>query len=106
MDINSEFSCNGKVDGQAARWLQLGSLNRAHHFGLKRAATFGEQLILQDSVTQSISSPVLSFASGGGAAAAAAGDKLPLFGVPCGAACCGASWGAAWLVGGSGRGSS
>jgi hypothetical protein len=58
----------------------MGSLNRAHHFGLKRAATFGEQLILQDSVTHSMSSPVLSLASGGGAAAAAAGDKLPLFG--------------------------
>jgi len=54
-------------------------LKRAHHFGLKRAATFGEQLILQDSVTQSMSAPALSFVSVG-AAAVAAGDKLPLFG--------------------------
>ncbi len=72
---------------------QIGSLKRAHHFGLNRAATFGEQLILQDSVTQSMSSPALSFASGGGAAAVAAGDKLLLFGAPWGAARCGASSG-------------
>lgn len=72
---------------------QPGSLNRAHHFGLNRAATFGEQLILQDSVTHSMSSPALSFASAGGAAAAAAGERLPLFGVACGAAGCGVSWG-------------
>ncbi|HEY6024875.1 MAG TPA: hypothetical protein VIV34_11960 [Pseudolabrys sp.] len=54
-------------------------MNRAHHFGLNRTATFGEQLILQDSVTQSMSSPLRPFASAG-AAALAAGDKLPLFG--------------------------
>jgi len=65
---------------------QIGSLKRAHHFGLNRAATFGEQLILQDSVTQSMSSPALSLASAGGAAAAAAGDKLLLFGMAWGAA--------------------
>jgi hypothetical protein len=47
---------------------------------LNRSANFGEQLILQDSVTQSMSSPVLSFAPAGGAAALAAGDKLPLLG--------------------------
>ncbi|HEX3161014.1 MAG TPA: hypothetical protein VHQ92_00410 [Pseudolabrys sp.] len=40
-----------------------------------------------------MSSPVLSFASGGGAAAVAAGDKLLLFGVAWGAACDGTSWG-------------
>ena len=85
---------------------QIGSLNRAHHFGLNRAATFGEQLILQDSVTQSMSSPALSLASGGGAAAAAAGDKLPLFGAACGAAGCGASGGGVWLERGWGLGSS
>src|SRR5262249_32071302 len=33
---------------------QIGSLKQAHHFGLNRTATFGEQLILQDSVTHSI----------------------------------------------------
>jgi len=52
-----------------------GSLKFAHHFGLNRGATFGEQFILQDSVTQSISSPVLAFAFAG-AAAVAAGDKF------------------------------
>jgi hypothetical protein len=57
----------------------FGSLKFAHHFGLNRTATFGEQLILQDWVTQSISSPGVTFASGG-AAAPAAGDKLCLFG--------------------------
>ena len=67
-----------------------GSLKRAHHFGLNRAANFGEQLILQDSVTQSMSSPELSLAPGG-AAALAAGDKSPLLG----AACCGPVWGLA-----------
>jgi hypothetical protein len=51
-----------------------GSLKFTHHFGLNCFATFGEQLILQDSVTQSISSPRLTFALGG-AAALAAGDK-------------------------------
>jgi len=81
-------------------------LKRAHHFGLKRAATFGEQLILQDSVTQSMSSPVLWPASGGGAAAAAAGDKLPRLGVVWGAAGCGVFSGVAWLASGSGLGSS
>jgi hypothetical protein len=50
-------------------------LKFAHHFGLNRGATFGEQLILQDWVTQSISSPVLTFAFAG-AAAVAAGDKF------------------------------
>jgi hypothetical protein len=64
---------------------QIGSLKRAHHSGLNRTATFEEQLILQDSVTQSISSPLLSFSVG--AAALAAGDKLLLFG---------AAWGANW----------
>jgi hypothetical protein len=54
-------------------------LKRAHHFGLNFSATFGEQLILQDSVTQSISSPGASFASAG-AAALAAGERLLLFG--------------------------
>ena len=49
-----------------------GSLNCAHHFGRNCGFTFGEQLILQDSVTQSISSPVR--AAPGGAAALAAGD--------------------------------
>lgn len=78
-----------------------GSLKRAHHFGLKRAANFGEQLILQDSVTQSMSSPVLSPAPGG-AAALAAGDKLLLSG----AACWGPAGGAAWPVRGAGLGSS
>jgi hypothetical protein len=82
---------------------QMGSLKRAHHFGLNRSANFGEQLILQDSVTQSISSPVLSFAPAG-AAALAAGDKLPLFGAAWGA-CWGAVWEAAWFVRGSGLGS-
>jgi hypothetical protein len=64
-------------------------LKRAHHFGLNRSATFGEQLILHDSVTQSINSPGLSFPSVLGAAALAAGDKLLLFGftgAPCGTA--------------------
>jgi hypothetical protein len=69
---------------------QLGSLKRAHHFGLNRSATFGEQLILQDSVTQSMSSPLPSVDSAG-AAALAAGDKLLLLGATCGAACCGAT---------------
>jgi len=82
---------------------QIGSLKRAHHFGLKRAATFGEQLILQDSVTQSMSSPVLSPASAGGAAAAAAGDRVPLL---AGADGWAASRGTAWLASGSGFGSS
>ncbi|MGA9195202.1 MAG: hypothetical protein WB037_08935, partial [Pseudolabrys sp.] len=64
-------------------------------FGLNRAATFGEQLILHDCVTHSISSPVLSVAPGG-AAAPAAGDKL-LRGV----VCCGTTSvvGAAGLIG-------
>src|SRR5215471_1683248 len=75
---------------------QIGSLKRAHHFGLNRTATFGEQLILQDSVTHSISSPLLSFASVG-AAAFAAGDKFPLFG---------ATWGMTCPVKDSGLGSS
>jgi hypothetical protein len=78
-------------------------LKRAHHFGLNRTATFGEQLILQDSVTQSMSSPLLSLASGG-AAAAAAGDKLPRFDAPGGAAWSGAI--SVWFVRGSGLGSS
>jgi hypothetical protein len=80
---------------------QLGSLKRAHHFGLNRTATFGEQLILQDSVTQSINSPLVSFPSVFGAAALAAGDKSLLLGAigePVG--------GTAWLVRGSGLGSS
>jgi hypothetical protein len=73
----------------------VGSLKFAHHFGLNRAATFGEQLILHDCVTHSISSPVLSVAPGG-AAAPAAGDKL-LSGV----VCCGTTSvvGAAGLIG-------
>jgi len=78
-----------------------GSLKRAHHFGLNRAANFGEQLILQDSVTQSISSPELSSAPGG-AAALAAGERLPLLGV----ACCEPVGGTAWFARGSGLGSS
>jgi hypothetical protein len=53
-------------------------LKRAHHFGLNLTATFGEQLILQDSVTQSMSSPALSLPSVFGAAALAAGDKFSL----------------------------
>jgi hypothetical protein len=52
-----------------------GSLKFLHHFGLNRSATLGEQLILQDWVTQSISSPGLAFAFAG-AAAVAAGDKF------------------------------
>jgi hypothetical protein len=60
-------------------------LKRAHHFGLNRCATFGEQLILQDSVTQSINSPGLSFPSSLGAAALAAGDRLLRFGFTGGA---------------------
>ncbi len=85
------------------RYSTTGSLKRVHHFGLNRTATFGEQLILQDSVTQSMSSPLLSFPCGG-AAAAAAGDRLPRFGAPCGAAWSGATW--VWFVRGSGLGSS
>jgi hypothetical protein len=51
-------------------------MNLEHHFGLKRGATLGEQLILQDSVTHSINElPLLSEACGG-AAALAAGDKF------------------------------
>jgi hypothetical protein len=53
-----------------------------HHFGLNRFATFGEQLILQDVVTQSIfplPPPVSVF----GAANFAAGDKF------CGMTCLG-----------------
>jgi len=57
---------------------QTGSLKYTHHFGLNLSATFGEQLILQDSVTQSMSSPLASFPSVLGAAALAAGDKLLL----------------------------
>ena len=38
-------------------YCQIGSLKRSHHFGLDRIATFCEQLILQDSVTQSINWP-------------------------------------------------
>ena len=54
---------------------QIGSLKYTHHFGLNRFATLGEQLILQDSVTQSIN-PLLPLAFVLGAAALAAGDKL------------------------------
>jgi hypothetical protein len=62
----------------AVTFCQPGSLKRAHHFGLNLSATFGEQLILQDSVTQSMSSPLASPPSVLGAAALAAGDKLLL----------------------------
>jgi hypothetical protein len=62
----------------AFTFCQPGSLKRAHHFGLNLSATFGEQLILQDSVTQSMSSPLASPPSVLGAAALAAGDKLLL----------------------------
>ena len=80
---------------------QIGSLKPEHHFGLYRTATFEEQLILHDSVTQSISSPLLAFTSVG-AAALAAGDKLLVFG----AACWGATWGMTWFETGWGLGSS
>lgn len=85
--------------GWTACSCQIGSLKRAHHFGLNRTATLGEQLILQDSVTQSISSPAPSVLPVG-AAAAAAGDKLLLPG------CWGATWGTAWSASGWGLGSS
>jgi hypothetical protein len=61
-------------------------LKRAHHFGRNRSATFGEQLIRHDSVTQSNNSPGRSFPSSLGAAALAAGDMLALFGFTCGSA--------------------
>src|SRR5262249_28922968 len=70
-------------------------------FGRNFSATFGEQLILQDSVTQSINSPGASVTSAG-AAALAAGERLLLFGVACG----GTVPGAGWFASGTGLGSS
>jgi hypothetical protein len=56
---------------------QTGSLKYAHHFGLNRFATLGEQLILQELVTHSINElPLPPPVSVLGAAALAAGDKL------------------------------
>ena len=54
----------------------VGSLKCTHHFGLKRFFTSGEQLILQRSVTQSISLSLPPLTSVLGAAALAAGDKF------------------------------
>jgi hypothetical protein len=51
-------------------------LKWTHHFGLKRFFTFGEQLILQEAVTQSINLSLPPVASVFGAAALAAGDRL------------------------------
>jgi len=50
-----------------------GSSNCAHHFGLKRGATFGEQLILHDCVSHG-SRPLLPTVALGAAAAFAAGE--------------------------------
>jgi hypothetical protein len=58
------------------RQCQIGSLKYTHHFGLNRFATLGEQLILQELVTQSINESLPPLASALGAAALAAGDKL------------------------------
>jgi len=66
-----------------------GSLKFTHHFGLNCFFIFGEQFILQDLVTHSISAPpLLSFPSVLGAAARAAGDKF-----------CGTLWGLGPTVG-------
>jgi len=56
-----------------ARNYSTGSSNCAHHFGLKRGATFGEQLILHDCVSHG-SRPLLLTVELGGAAAFAAGE--------------------------------
>lgn len=53
---------------------QIGSLKFTHHFGRNCFFTLGEQLILQLSVTHSISSPAVAPVAG--AAALAAGDKF------------------------------
>ena len=50
-----------------------GSSNCAHHFGLKRGATFGAQLILHDCVSHG-SLPLLLTVASGAAAALAAGE--------------------------------
>ena len=50
-----------------------GSSNCAHHFGLKRGVTFGEQLILHDCVSHG-SLPLLLTVASGAAAALAAGE--------------------------------
>jgi len=65
---------SGKIKTQS--YSTAGSLKFTHHFGLNCFFTFGEQLILQDSVTQSFSAPPLSVSSDLDAAAVAAGDKL------------------------------
>jgi len=64
-----------KKKGRREPRYSAGSLKRAHHFGLNRAATFGEQLILQDAVTQSNKPSLLPVVSGGAAAIAAGEDK-------------------------------
>ena len=76
--IQARLAARGNFTRGVNFFCQPGSLKRAHHFGLNLTATFGEQLILQDSVTQSMSSPLVSLPSVLGAAALAAGDKLLL----------------------------
>src|SRR5262249_57970704 len=66
---------------RAAEYLEnrpqtTGSLKWTHHFGRKRFFTFGEQLILHESVTHSINLSLPPLASVLGAAAFAAGDRL------------------------------
>jgi len=64
-----------------------GSSNCAHHFGLKRGATFGEQLILHDCVSHGSLPLLLTVASGAAAALAAGEDNegAPGVGAVCGA---------------------
>ena len=58
-----------------------GSSNCAHHFGLKRGATFGEQLILHDCVSHGSLPLLLTVASGAAAALAAGEDNEGALGV-------------------------